>query len=177
MDWLTFSVEITKALAWPLVTLAVLIAFRVEFRALLQRVRKGKVGSAEIEFEETVASLRGRLGDSVQVSNLPSALVVQADQDPRSVILKTWLIIQSKVESIVAKHGTEDDRRDPRSVSLRVLHRILRDKPEYIDTYNDLKMLRNRAVHEVDFTPRPSSVIEYATLANELAAVLSPYAE
>ena len=178
MDWLTFSVEITKALAWPLVALVALVAFRTELGALLQRVRKGKVGFAEFEFEETVASLRGRLGDVAMRAPEPSSVLVkEADQDPRSVILNSWLVIQSTVESIVAKHVTAEDGQDTRSVSLRVLHRILRDKPEYIDTYNDLKMLRNQAVHEVAFAPRPSSVVEYATLANELAAVLSPYAE
>ena len=41
--------------------------------------------------------------------------------------------------------------------------------------YNDLKMLRNQAVHEVAFAPRASSVVEYATLANELATVIAPY--
>jgi hypothetical protein len=178
MDTLTFTVEIIKAIVWPTVALVGLVAFRTELRKLLQRIRKGKVGSAEFEFEEAVASLRSRTSDDIaETTNPPLSLVKQADLDPRSVILNSWLVIQDKVQSIVAKHGTAEDKRDPRSVSLRVLHRILKDKPDYIDMYNDLKMLRNQAVHDATFTPRPASVIDYATLSNELAAALSPYAE
>lgn len=177
MDGWTFSVEITKALAWPLVALFALLAFRAELRALLQRMRKGKVGYAEFEFEETVASLRDRVKSEAPAAatEVSPAVARQADQDPRTVILNAWLTVQDKVDAIVKKRATPEDRRDPASVSLRVLHRILRDKPDYIDMYNELKMLRNQAVNEVSFAPRPSSVVQYATLAHELATVLTPY--
>jgi hypothetical protein len=102
-------------------------------------------------------------------------LVNQASQDPRAVILNSWLQVQAVVQGIVAKHATAEDRRDPRSESLRVLHRLLRDKPDYIDIYNDLRTLRDRAVYDIDFSPRPTSVVEYAELASELLAVLRPY--
>ena len=60
------------------------------------------------------------------------------------------------------------------SITLRVLHRLLREKSDYIDIYNDLRMLRSQAVHEIDFSPRPSSVVEFVDLANELVTVLEP---
>lgn len=177
MDTLTFITEMVKALAWPVAALVIAVVFRSELRGLLHRVRKGKLGPAEFEFEETVAALRVRVGKpDLAPAPASAALVEQANQNPRSVILHSWLEIQAVVESIVAKHATAEDRRDPRSVSLRVLHRLLRDKPEYIDMYNDLRMLRSRAVHEVDFSPRTTSVVEYAELAKELLAVLRPYA-
>jgi hypothetical protein len=177
MDALTFIVELIRALAWPAATLVILVVFRAELRALARRVKKGKVGPAEFEFEEIVAALRERAGppETPTIQTDPGVLN-QAAEDPRAVILNAWLQVQAVVESIVAKHATPEDRRDARSVSLRVLHRLLRDKSEYIDMYNDLRTLRNRAVHDVDFSPRPSSVVEFVGLANELLAVLKPYA-
>jgi hypothetical protein len=179
LDWLTFLVEMTKALAWPLVTLAVAIHFRGELRSLLHRVRKGKVGLAEFEFEQAVATLRERIGppDAAHAPAPPMATIRQVEKDPRSVILGAWLEVQMLVDSIVAKHATDEDRRHPGSISLPVLHRLLRDKPEYIDMYNDLKGLRNQAVHEANFSPRPASVVEFAELAGELQAVLRRYAQ
>jgi hypothetical protein len=177
MDWLTFVVEVVKATAWPFVGLVAILMFRRELRGLLQRVKKGKVGTAEFEFEDRVAMLRGRVGEAdPQAVAAASHVATEAAQDPRSVVLNAWLDVQGKVDAIVAKHGTAEDRRDARSVSLRVLHRILRDKLEYVDMYNDLKSLRNQAVHDPSFAPRSSSVIEYVALANELGAVLAPYA-
>jgi hypothetical protein len=177
MDVLTFIAELVKALAWPVAMLIIAIVFRSEFRGLLHRMKKGKVGPAEFEFEETIAALRVRVGKpELPAAPMDPALATQASQEPRAVILNSWLDVQAVVETIVAAHATPEDRRDPRSASLRVLHRLLRDKPQYIDMYNDLRMLRNRAVHDVDFSPRPTSVVEYAELANELLTVLRPYA-
>lgn len=179
MDWLTFLVEMTKALAWPLVTLAVAVHFRGELRSLLHRIRKGKVGLAEFEFEQTVATLRERIGppEEARAPETPAVTIRQVERDPRSVILAAWLEVQALVDSIVARHATEEDRRRAGSVALPVLHRLLRDKPEYIDMYNDLKALRNQAVHEATFAPRPGSVVEFAELAGELQAVLRRYAD
>jgi hypothetical protein len=177
MDILTFISEMVKSLAWPAASLIIAVVFRNELRTLLRRVTKGKVGPAEFEFEKTVAALHERVG-KVETSTLKtdSVLVNQATQEPRTVILNSWLQVQEIVESIVSKHTTPEDLRDSRSISLRVLHRLLRDKPEYIDMYNDLRLLRNRAVNDIDFSPRPSSVVQYAELANELINVLRPYA-
>jgi hypothetical protein len=177
MDGLTFAVEMVKAMAWPLVALVAVLLFRQELRALLLRIKKGKVGAAEFEFEDRVAMLRGRVGEADAKTTAAAAqAATEAQNDPRSVILNAWLGVQSKVDAIVANQGTAEDRRDAGSVSLRLLHRILRDKPEYIDLYNDLKSLRNQAVHDPSFAPRSSSVVEYVALANELGAVLAPYA-
>lgn len=177
MDPLTFTIELIRALAWPIATLVVAVLFRTELRALLHRVKKGKVGPAEFEFEETVASLRVRAGPSATATiQADPAILNRAAEDPRAVILNAWLPVQALVETIAARHATAEDRRDARSVSLRVLHRLLRDKLEYVDMYNDLRMLRNRAVNDIDFSPRPSSVVEFVALANELVAVLQPYA-
>lgn len=76
------------------------------------------------------------------------------------------------VEQIVSRHATAEDARGAGSVSLRVLHRLLHDQPQHIDAYNDLKSLRNQAVHDTSFAPRPSSVLEYAALARTLATAL-----
>ena len=59
MDTLTFIVEVLKATTWPLASVAIALIFREQLRDLLLRLRKGKVGPAEFEFEERVASLKG----------------------------------------------------------------------------------------------------------------------
>lgn len=175
MDWPTFTVEMMKALAWPFVVLAVLLLYRPEVRGLLQRVKRGKLMSAEFEFEGRVAELRDRIGTTPTTEPaVPSDLAQQAERDPRAVILTAWLEVQAVVDHIVARHATAADARGQGSVSLRVLHRLLHDTPEHIDAYNDLKDLRNRAVHDTSFSPRPSSVVEYAALAKSLAAALRP---
>lgn len=178
MDGWTFTVETIKALAWPVVALSALLLFRLELRALLQRVRRGKLMSAEFEFEGRIAELRDRVGPAdPALAAAPPGLTQEAERDPRTVILHAWLQVQAVVEQIVARHATAEDARGAGSVTLRVLHRLLRDQPQHIDAYNDLKSLRNQAVHDTSFAPRPSSVLEYAAQARTLAAALRPLAE
>jgi hypothetical protein len=178
MDVLTFIAKLVEAASWPVTSITLALIFRTEIHVLLQRLKKGKVGLAEFEFDEAVAALREQVGvdDSPGVTIDP-VLATQADSDPRSVILRSWAPVHEVVATIVAKHATQSERQDPRLMTLRVLHRLLRDKSEYIDMYNQLRSWRNRSLHEADFSPRPSSAVEYASLSNELLAVLRPYAQ
>ena len=114
MDWLTFIVEITKALAWPVVALGAAVVFRAELRGALQRLRRGKLGSAEVEFEDRVATLRGKAGEPDPLAaNVAATVARDAIQDPRSVILASWLKVQAEVERVIAKHATPEEKRDP----------------------------------------------------------------
>ena len=49
--------------------------------------------------------------------------------------------------------------------------------PEYIALLNDLRTLRNQAVHELEFKPSAESVLAYVKLANDLIGVLQRAAE
>jgi hypothetical protein len=59
MDSLAFISEMTKSLAWPLVSVCIAFIFRRQLQALLGRIKKGKVGPAEFEFEEGVKGPTG----------------------------------------------------------------------------------------------------------------------
>src|SRR5258705_12326854 len=106
MDTLTFVVEILKALAWPTATLAIAILFRRELRTLLHRVKKGKIGPAEFEFEATIAALRDRVGaERGSPAEPDKSLVALAEVDPRAAIPRSCLEVHSLVESIFSTHA------------------------------------------------------------------------
>ena len=174
MDLLTFTVELVKALAWPVAAMVLGLGFRTEIRALLSKMKKGKVGPAEFEFEQAVAAIKHEAPLSSEPSPAPlsEAAVQLAATEPRAAILNAWLEVQSEVERLVQVPVSEPSGRYSGSVSLRVLHRELQSQPEYIDMYNDLKLLRNQAVHDIDFRPRPDSVISYIELSKRLVSVL-----
>lgn len=164
----------TKALAWPIAALTLGAVFRTELRSLLSKLKKGKVGPAEFEFEQIVAALKQ---DSPKIqgevdASVPPAVVQLATSDPRAAIIGAWLEVQSEVDRLVSEAPTEWTRGQPGSVSLRVLHRVLKDRPNYIDMYNDLRQLRNQSVHEPGFAPRSESVVDYIGLSKELLNVL-----
>jgi hypothetical protein len=57
MDTLTFIAEVTRVVAWPSAAVTTALIFREQLRALLSRIRNGKVEPAGFEFEQEVQKL------------------------------------------------------------------------------------------------------------------------
>ena len=179
MDLFTFTVEIIKALAWPLVTLAVALIFRMQLRLLLGRIKKGKVGPAEFEFEESVKALRDEAAELTdkEPPKLPPTTLKHLESNPRDAILAAWLEVEQSIRRLLevkgfATHATASPLRSiQKAQSLGIVDQI------YIDLANELRHLRNRATHEIDFNPSPESVIDYVRLSRELADVFGRAAE
>jgi hypothetical protein len=56
MDWLTFFVEITKALAWPLAVFGAVVLLRDPISDLLRRFRGATFGGASVDMQQPEAS-------------------------------------------------------------------------------------------------------------------------
>ena len=173
MDVLTFIAELFKAGAWPIAAVVIAIIFRKQFQALLGRLKKGKVGPAEFEFEDAVRELQQDAADLKLPAASQAAVptLSQATLEPRAVILQSWIEVESAVESLARKHGLFNALAASSSSQLvRALKRAEVLKPEYVAVFSELRLLRNRAAHERDFNPSPESVQGFARLAKELAA-------
>lgn len=176
MDTLSFVVELTKALAWPIAGVTISLIFRKEFRGLLDRMKRSKVGFAEFEFEEVVATLKA---ESSGVSLEPTATEIDRtvlaliDLNPRQAILNSWVGVESaairlaevslKLEPVLA--------RSPLLAMRAATHRQIVDS-KYLEVFNELRSLRNKAAHEAGFSPTRSSVLSFVELSSELTSVL-----
>lgn len=80
MDNSTFAVQLTSALAWPLVTLLLGLVFRSSIQQLLTTVKKVK--GLGVEFEREVASLEPSVAElaALQVTTPTAALGAQLQQ-------------------------------------------------------------------------------------------------
>lgn len=176
MDALQFIAELVRALAWPLAVLILGGMFRTEIRALLGRIRKGKVGPAELEFEATVKSLESesRLDPGkAPMATLTAPQVAMLSSDPRAAIIGAWLQLEDASEQLLfARARSTDEVPRNKAAQLRRLTRLGILRPETIALLNDLRTLRNQAVHEVEFAPSAESVASYLRFANELLAAI-----
>ena len=178
MDALTFIVEITKALAWPLAAVVVALMFRQQLRALLARIRKGKVGFTEFEFEQEVKELVDQTPQQPLSSpSIDRPTIALATNSPRVAVVEAWLNLESAAFKLARKH----DINQPRTLSPTSLIRSL-DKSGVVNNdevalFNDLRVLRNQATHDLDFSPSPESVLNYVQLAYTLQKRLENAAE
>ena len=100
MDILTFIAELVKATAWPLAAITIALIFRQQLRALLSRIRKGKVGPAEFEFEQEVKELTEQAPLQLPPPQVGTPTVTLATTNPRAAILEAWLGIESSVHRL-----------------------------------------------------------------------------
>ena len=108
MDWLTFTAEIAKALAWPCAATAIALVFRSELKGLLGKVKKGKVGPAEFEFEQGIKELKAEKPKELPQLPQPSAQepsALRAIAEPRAVVLDAWLNVEQAMNNLAQKHG------------------------------------------------------------------------
>jgi hypothetical protein len=173
MDYLTFTVEIIKALAWPLATLGIAGMFRDQFRTLLSRVRKGKLGPAEFEFEESVRALKDEAADlpKREPVRLPPETIRLLDSNPRSAIISAWLELEEAMRDLLRSKGFAPQALASPLRTIQLIKDLGIVDPVYVVFTDELRHLRNRATHELDFKPAHESVIDYVRLATELTDV------
>lgn len=171
MNALSFWAAVISALAWPVAALAIALTFKPQIQTLLTRIKKGKFGSTEFEFEQEVSEIAEETSIAAGPPSAVSAPSVSlATQNPRAAILESWL----RLESCAIRVGTHFGLKDT-SAGRRSLGAMMRDmqKAQLITTddaalFSDLRSLRNQAVHDVDFSPSSESAIRYAQLADAL---------
>jgi hypothetical protein len=173
MDWLTFIAEIVKALGWPVAAVVIALLFREQLKALLVRVRKGKLGPAEFEFEESVNSLKLEAAQLSQrpPESLSEETVALLASNPRSAIINSWLDVEESMRALLRANGFAAPAVFSPMKIIKAVKSLSIVDPVYVEFTDELRQLRNRATHDPDFSPSQESVIDYIRLAKELSNI------
>lgn len=176
MDGLSFCAEMAKALAWPLASVVIALIFRAQFQVLLVRMKKGKLGPAEFEFEQGVLQAQRELPQDKLPASVPAADRPALDRmasEPRAVVLDAWLKVQGALNALAATHGYQQALGEQNASTIAT--DLVRDgflDPWLLNLIRDLRRLRNQATHEADFAPATPAVESYVQMAEELASEL-----
>jgi len=186
MDPLTFIAEMVKAFAWPTTTLIVVIVFRREIKTLLSLLKKVKAGPAEAEFGREVRELARETEDQLLPTNAvsPSSpdrqkLLQLAEINPRSAVIEAWNTVEFAARRVVEALEPSATVRELQSSSalLRSLNRHEVLNRDEVTLFNELRALRNQAVHVPEFSPAYDAVLNYINLALRLKAALDGKAQ
>ena len=181
MDALTFSSEMVKALAWPTAVLIVVLVLRGEIKTLLSLVKKLKAGPVEAEFDREVRELaRETEGQLPPPTSVPPSsaerqkLLQLAELNPRSAIIEAWHNVEFAARRVVEARDPSITARELQSSSalLRSLNRYEILSRDEVVLFNDLRALRNQAVHLPEFSPAYDAVLNYIDLALRLKFAL-----
>jgi len=178
VDSFTFTVEMTKALAWPFAAVVVALALREPLKALLANLTKLKFSDLELGFEKEVAQLE-QSASSI-IAELPRAsadleiksqLLSLAMAQPEASIIEAWSLLESRLVSLADRAHL--DAAPAVRVMPMVLGALLHGEGVLTDAQYSLlrrmRALRNRATH----APQGSIDIEEASSFVKLAVRLS----
>lgn len=168
MDTLTFIAEVIKAIAWPSVVIAIAVIFRGELRKLLARMRKGKIGSTEFEFEREMEALAAGSPNSPPASISPEKVELAVD-NPRAAILEAWVRLERSARHLAFEHQLfKPDEWHNIPLIMRALAKSGLVSSDDLSLFNELRNFRNYAVHELSFSPSAEAVLRYTQLAAQL---------
>lgn len=172
MDGFTFTVELVKALAWPVAAVSLASLFRGQLSDLSKAITKGKFGSFEVEFAERVANAVASVPDLPSTPVSPTTLE-RATASPRGAIVEAWLEVEEQAITLALSLGLTNAtaRRYPEGAIQAVAKSGLLS-PNHVVAMSELRQLRNRATHDPDFSPDPSAVLSYVHLAMDLKSEL-----
>lgn len=175
MDGLTFTVGVVKALAWPVAFVLIALVFRKQLVVLIATIKRGKFGPAEIEFERGVKSMEASAA-SLPSAPTPDSAIKDAAFNPRAAVLEAWLRLEDDVIDLAIRRGLANP----------TAHRYARGafeaveksgllRPDRLRLLDELRDLRNWAVHYPEFSPDSAAVVSYmqsaAALGQELRSL------
>jgi len=164
MGWLQFTSSVIHALAWPAAVAALVITLRHPLGRLLGGVRtlRYKEFQADLAPLEVLAE-EAKLPD-VTGGEAASPIPLHAREEPRAAVIEAWLLVETEMRRLAQSFGLD------RSVTSLVANGLItRDVGAII---RNLRVLRDRAVHEPNFRISQDEAERYWELAQRTSEAL-----
>ena len=186
MDILSFIANVISSLAWPSVLILCVVLLRKPIAGLIPLMRSLKFKDFEIDFGPRLEELEAK-ADEAKLPSIPPPTTEAPEEpkretdywetieglsevSPRAAISEAWRRVEWAIDDYFRRLGMEG----PRSYQgmLRALRAQERPIPPAMTLFQELRVLRNRAVHARDFDIDPRHAIEFAQLADRIVASL-----
>jgi len=166
MDTLTFIAEMTKALAWPLAVVGLVLLLRRPLSQLIPLLQRLRYGGLELDFgrrvRELAAVAEGQLPARDESPAASEAYVARlARLSPRAVVVEAWLRVEEAALEAGQKAGlglTSRELRQPLLLGQALEDAGLMDEQQ-MEIFHRLRNLRNAAAHASDFELEPEAAL------------------
>lgn len=169
-----------EALVWPVTAIIILLLFRSQIARVILRLSRFKYKDAVFEFgkdledaENKAASLDlpppkvlRQVTEPITIASSYDRLYELASSSPRGAITESWLRIEAAVNEAAQKLGIGPVRHY-RAWEQVIAELVKREKipQSTIYLFNDLRKIRNNAVHMIEFEISTQEAARYVDLA------------
>jgi len=154
MDWLTFIASLFAALSWPVAIVVITLFFREQVISMLQGIKKLRFGEVELQLGESVEKIRDEVKEVEEDPDFEDVpvdpkLITLVESHPHLAVLEGWKRLERVVLDFTAKRLNVDRSRSIQ-FHLQALAASGQLSPRMMKTIEDIREVRNRAVHELD---------------------------
>jgi Domain of unknown function (DUF4145) len=154
MDWLTFISNLVGSMAWPTSAAIIALIFRSQISTLIKNLNTLRWGDVEAEFGEKVDQIREEIREIESNPNyidvpVEPQLINLLETHPHLAVLEGWKTLEKAIVELSARK-LQNDRPLPIQKHLEALVRAELISSSMKKIINDIREVRNRAVHELD---------------------------
>lgn len=183
MSWRQFIADVIGSLAWPALLLALALVFRAELGALIGRLRSASFRGVQLEFSDGVQRAAA-LADAVQIpapqpagAGLAPPPPVASPQpliqaDPTLAVVEGWSLVEADLMLLANRHGVQAATVPELLDALTVANVLPSSTRSVMD---ELRGLRNTAVHARDYVVAPEAASQYIDVAERVASQLRSF--
>jgi len=184
MSVLEFVASVVRSLAWPTAVVVILLVLRKPLAALIPLLERLKFRGLELDFRKQVHEVAAEADEALpalppQVAEPASDIEQLAQVSPRAAVVESWLSVETAASNALQRRlpsiSPTDLKYQPRlAQSLRQANIL---SPKQLSLFDELRQLRNAAVHVPNLTLTPSTAMEYARTARRLVGLLQSSSE
>lgn len=178
--------EVIEILVWPATVIIVVLILRQPIAKLLQTTKKLKYKELEVEFRESIEKLQAEAQEILPDETPPGRKLetVQVDLNelaavsPTAAVVEAWKSIEISAKAVIQSKGDALDY-DVATPYELIQHALARGKlmdERHGKLFNDLRQLRNKIVHAMDYTFSEEQAKQYIDLSIRLRNYLDELA-
>lgn len=188
-NWLSFEkfvpgfFSFIAKIAWPAVALIVFILLKSHIIMLLSRIKKGKIGNAEVEFNESARAAKEEAEEFINLESkgISPEYVSQIANNPRALVISKWVEIEMALKELVDTkirpepvpgNYTLSPRKYNVVSTIRAVQRNKLLSDNYIPLIHELRVMRNEAAHAENFMLSPDAVAAYVEIADRILGAI-----
>lgn len=187
MNWMTFISSIVESIIWPVTIMLLIIIFRDPIKEVVPLLKKFKFKSFEVDFERKISSIskkveRAQLPETSDafnnISNINHNIISRFGDikninisSPRSAIIESWIM----VEQLLRRLAENQEMNIYNGTSINILNELSNKNiisNDIFEICNELREIRNKAVHNSSFKVSDEKSNEYINLSFRVIAAL-----
>lgn len=167
MNWVDSVARLLDAVAWPAAVLLVVWWLREPLGELIRGLRRLQYREFGAEFGRKIQELESKADEAELPGGVEEAGPERlAAISPRAAVTEAWRQVEVALRQLAQERGFRE-RQSPRSIA-----RTLADEgvisPSTMGLLDELRTLRNEAVHAEDVDLSPTDALEYSDLAERV---------